>query len=67
MQEQDLATRAVIDAEEKERKRIAADLHDGIGQMMSAAKMNLSVFESELPFTNEQQKHTFENVHYCLF
>ena len=62
MQEQDLATRAVIDAEEKERKRIAADLHDGIGQMMSAAKMNLSVFESELPFTNEQQKHTFENV-----
>ena len=62
MKQQDMATKAIIEAEEKERNRIAADLHDGVGQMMSAAKMNLSVFESELPFTNEQQRLSFENV-----
>lgn len=62
MKQQEMATRAVIVAEENERKRIAADLHDGIGQMMSAAKMNLSVFESELDFKNEVQKNSFEKV-----
>jgi signal transduction histidine kinase len=30
--------------------------------MMSAAKMNLSVFENELPFSSEQQRASFENV-----
>ncbi|MFY8026215.1 MAG: tetratricopeptide repeat-containing sensor histidine kinase [Sediminibacterium sp.] len=34
-------TEAVIEAEEAERKRIAADLHDGVGQLFSAVKMNL--------------------------
>ena len=62
MKQQDLASRAVIEAEENERKRIAADLHDGVGQMMSAAKMNLSVFENELAFKNAQQKNSFDNV-----
>jgi signal transduction histidine kinase len=62
MRQQDLATRAIINAEENERKRIAADLHDGVGQMMSAAKMNLSAFESEIPFKDEAQKISFENL-----
>jgi len=31
---------------ENERKRIARDLHDGVGQMMSAAKMNLSLLNN---------------------
>lgn len=62
MQQQDLATKAVIDAEEKERKRIAGDLHDGVGQMMSAAKMNLSGFESRINFTDENEKIAFEKI-----
>ncbi len=62
MRQQDRATRAIIEAEENERKRIAGELHDGVGQMMSAAKMNLSVFENDLDFKNEQQKISFENV-----
>lgn len=40
--QQDLAARAVLDAEERERRRIAGDLHDGVGQMLSAALMNLN-------------------------
>jgi len=62
MKQQDMATRAIINAEENERKRIAADLHDGVGQMMSAAKMNLSAFENEISFRDELQKTSFEKV-----
>ena len=62
MRQQDLATKAIIAAEENERKRIAADLHDGVGQMMSAAKMNLSAFENELPFKDDNQKNSFDKI-----
>lgn len=42
MQEEDkrLATQAVKDAEEKERKRIAADLHDNLGSYAASIKAN---------------------------
>jgi len=62
MRQQDLATKAIIEAEENERSRIASDLHDGVGQMMSAAKMNLSGFESRLHFENEKEKAAFDNI-----
>ncbi len=62
MKQQEMAVKAVIEAEENERQRIAKDLHDGVGQMMSAAKMNLSAFESEIKFDNEEQKQSLEKV-----
>lgn len=62
MKQQELAVKAVIEAEENERERIAKDLHDGVGQMMSAAKMNLSAFESELPAGNTEQKMAFQKI-----
>ncbi len=62
MQQQENAVKAVIEAEENERQRIAKDLHDGVGQMMSAAKMNLSAFESGMAFSSEEQKQTFEKI-----
>jgi signal transduction histidine kinase len=62
LKQQEQATRAVIEAEEKERQRIAKDLHDGVGQMMSAAKMNLSAFESEMKFTGADQQLAFEKI-----
>jgi signal transduction histidine kinase len=49
---------ALIEGQEGERKRIAQDLHDGIGQMLMALK-----FQSErlktLPFENEKQQAIF--------
>ncbi len=39
--QQELATREVLDAEERERRRIAGDLHDGVGQLLSSALLNL--------------------------
>jgi signal transduction histidine kinase len=62
MKQQELATKAVIEAEEEERQRIARDLHDGVGQIMSAAKMNLSAFESEIKFADEEQRLSFEKI-----
>jgi two-component system, NarL family, sensor kinase len=61
-QQQDMATKAVMEAEETERQRIAKDLHDGVGQMMSAAKMNLSAIESELGFADAQQRLKFDKI-----
>lgn len=60
--QQDLAARAVIIAAEEERQRIARDLHDGLGQMMSAAKMNLSAFESNLPGVSPQHHASLKQI-----
>ncbi|MBC7510656.1 MAG: sensor histidine kinase [Ferruginibacter sp.] len=62
LKHQDLATKAIIAAEETERKRIATDLHDGVGQLMSAAKMNLSAIESDLNFTSVAQKNAYDKA-----
>ncbi|MDF0718404.1 sensor histidine kinase [Kaistella sp. PBT33-4] len=43
LEQQDLAARAVMAAEDNERKRMATHLHDGIGQLLTAAGMNVSV------------------------
>ncbi|MGV3656782.1 MAG: tetratricopeptide repeat-containing sensor histidine kinase [Chitinophagaceae bacterium] len=40
--EQKQRTKAVVEAEEKERRRIAGDLHDGVGQLLAAASMHLA-------------------------
>lgn len=56
LHQQDLSARAVIQAEETERRRIAAELHDGVGQLMSAARMNLeAVMEDMKPLSEEKQ------------
>ncbi len=41
LQEQKSRTIAVMQAEENERRRIAGDLHDGVGQMITAASVQL--------------------------
>ena len=43
---------AVIEAEENERARVAKDLHDGLGQLLSVAKLSLSAVM--LPATDAQ-------------
>ncbi|MEQ8549456.1 MAG: sensor histidine kinase [Cyclobacteriaceae bacterium] len=44
--------RVVIDTEENERKRVARELHDGLGQMLSTVRL----FVSDLDETNEDPK-----------
>ncbi|PBQ33307.1 hypothetical protein CNR22_16500 [Sphingobacteriaceae bacterium] len=59
LSQQELRNKAIIDAEEKERVRIARELHDGIGQQLSAAKMNLSAFEFSVA---DQDKAKFKDL-----
>jgi signal transduction histidine kinase len=40
---------AVIEAEERERKRFASDLHDGLGPVLSSIKMSLSSLHDQTP------------------
>ena len=62
LNQQELATRSVLEAEEKERSRIAKDLHDGVGQMMSAARMNLSSFYNNAQIKDESQNKSLYNI-----
>ncbi len=43
------AIRAMVMGEEKERTRLAKDLHDGLGGLLSAAKLQLSALPGQVP------------------
>ena len=53
---------AVVDAQEKERKRIAEDLHDGFGQIMSAIKLNLNSLIPEADDLPDEKKKTYSTL-----
>jgi two-component system, NarL family, sensor kinase len=62
MLQQELAAKSVLEAEEKERTRIAKDLHDGVGQMMSAARMNLSSYYNTATIPDDEQNKSLQNI-----
>jgi two-component system NarL family sensor kinase len=62
LKQRNTAMQAIIETEESERRRIAQDLHDSVSQTMSAAKINLTVIGSELPFVNDDQRKRFEKA-----
>ena len=43
--EQKIRSYAIISGQEKERKRVAAEIHDGIGQMMTSLRMKMEQIE----------------------
>jgi two-component system, NarL family, sensor kinase len=55
---------AVIESQEKERKRFASDLHDGMGQLISALQLNINAIQQQ----NEPEKRDvlFENSEQIL-
>lgn len=54
------ATEAIIKGEEQERSRLAKDLHDGLGGMLSGVKHSLSSIRGNLVMT-EQNMQAFEH------
>jgi two-component system NarL family sensor kinase len=40
---------ALIQGEQQERSRLARDLHDGLGQLLSTARINVAALEGDLP------------------
>lgn len=54
--------RAVVDTQERERKNIAQDLHDGIGQILSAANINLDAVMSKASIDPEKSLATAKEL-----
>src|SRR5205085_741649 len=44
-----ILSQRLVEAEESERRRLARELHDQVGQKLSALGINLSVLRSQLP------------------
>ncbi len=53
-------SRAAVQAEIQERKRIGQELHDGLGQMLSVARMNISVLQQKSFLTDERKKELMD-------
>ena len=62
LKQQALLTTAVIDAEEKERTRIASDLHDGVGQLFSAVRMNLNGLLDRVKMERDEDRYLAEKT-----
>jgi signal transduction histidine kinase len=60
-----LATK-ILTAQEQERKRLAIELHDGLGQSLSALKMYLRSIQRHLPKEAEIIREDFEDVQKML-
>jgi signal transduction histidine kinase len=50
---------SLLEGQEQERERIAKELHDGIGQMLTGLKLHSEKLKN-LPFINEKQRKDFE-------
>jgi two-component system NarL family sensor kinase len=55
---------AVIDSQEKERRRFASDLHDGMGQLISALQLNINAIRQQKEI--EKRDILFENSEHIL-
>ena len=53
---------AIIDGQEQERQRIAADLHDAINPLLSTAKLNVELLAEKYETLDTSAKSNFNNV-----
>jgi two-component system, NarL family, sensor kinase len=51
--------KGLVEAENKERKRIASELHDGLGQLLSTAKLNVQCIEDTIKNAPEDEKKNY--------
>ncbi len=56
-----VATKSVLQGEESERSRMARDLHDGLGGLLSGVKLNLSSMKGNSILTSENAE-TFDHA-----
>lgn len=59
-------SRSVIEAEISERKRIGQELHDGLGQMLSVARLNLTALSPNKRIAKERQERLVNSAMYSI-
>jgi two-component system, NarL family, sensor kinase len=47
---------ALLEGQENERKRIVAELHDGVGQLLTVIRMRVELFEGDAPLKEDIKK-----------
>lgn len=57
---------SLMQGQEMERKRVAKDLHDRLGSMLSAIKLQFSVLEGKVESVREESKQQYEHVFHLL-
>lgn len=62
LEEQGSYSRSIIEAEEKDRVRLVYELNNGIGQQISAARLNISALQSFLKTVNATDKLMLQNA-----
>ncbi len=60
--QRELQYHEIIDAQEKERKRIAEDLHDSLGQMLSTIKLHMESVEYNPKFDSAENHKVLKNT-----
>lgn len=55
------AISAIVEGEERERRRIAKELHDGLGQYLTAANMNFESIQEKINELPHHYSSTFNN------
>ncbi len=59
--EEAVRSAALLEGQEKERKRFARDLHDGIGQMLTGLKLHVEKIR-QVPAEDEKQRQRVEDL-----
>ncbi len=55
-------SRAAVEAEIRERKRMGQELHDGLGQMLSFARMNISMLQQKASLSAQKKGELLETA-----
>jgi signal transduction histidine kinase len=53
---------ALLEGQEKERRRIIQELHDGVGQLLTAIRMRLEMFDGEPELVEDVKKQINETI-----
>jgi signal transduction histidine kinase len=53
---------ALLEGQEKERTRIIKELHDGVGQLLTAVRMRVEMFEGDQPLKDEIKSQINETI-----
>lgn len=57
---EEMVLASLVEGENKERARIAQELHDGLGQYLAAANMNLDAASSDMDALSDRKKEQFQ-------